>query len=184
MTVGSLVRPASISPSPSRTVSWSLSPSLSTAGSERERRSGSGSTSSVDTIVTSITKIIDKTLDSMGEDPFISDCEDIVDIDAEMSVGAGPTGDAIEACESITSTSTCDNESPSMHETGLLVPSPLRVRKSPSPAPNPLVFRIPSLEPSNGPSSPSRSPTPVQAQTQARNQGGNQGCKTFPGTFF
>ncbi|KAL4966065.1 uncharacterized protein BDV14DRAFT_48073 [Aspergillus stella-maris] len=148
--------------SSSRSLSRSPSPSPSTADSEPERRSRSGSTSPAESIITSITEIIDKTLDLTDDDPFISDCEDVIGVDTD--IGAQPASNAHEERKSFTSTSDSDSDLSSTNKTDLLVPS-LQVRKTPSP--RALVFKVPNFD---GQSTPSQSPTRVQTTTHTRAQ--------------
>ncbi|KAL4990181.1 hypothetical protein BDW68DRAFT_175329 [Aspergillus falconensis] len=117
----------------------SISPSLSPSpyASTAQSRSRSRSISPADSIVTSITDIIDKTLGFSDDDPFLldSDSGDIPDTGFEVGLGVDR-----EDCNSIRFIDGEDAEpelepEPEHH----LVPSPLQVRKSKSSSPLPLI---------------------------------------------
>ncbi|KAL4902938.1 hypothetical protein BDW74DRAFT_157141 [Aspergillus multicolor] len=96
----------------------SPTPYASTVGS----RSRSRSISPADTIVTSITDIIDRTLECPDDDPFLvdsdSDCED------SIKIGHGIGSQDLHPIE------TLDEKDPAEDQGHTLVPSPLQVRKS------------------------------------------------------
>ncbi|RDW78983.1 uncharacterized protein DSM5745_05835 [Aspergillus mulundensis] len=116
----------SLSPSPSS--SSTPTPYASTVGS----RSRSRSISPADTIVTSITDFIDRTLDCPDDDPFLadSDCED------PISLELGVDSEDFEAIHIL------DEKDPGQGQP--LVPSPLQVRKSKTA--RPLSLFLPSLD--------------------------------------
>lgn len=123
------------------TLSLSPSPSPSSAPSSRESRE----TSPAETIVSSITDIIDRTLDCPEDDPFLSDYDDLVDIlSGNNEKDHAPTAAAL------------DNEDKAEYR---LVPPPLHVRKSS----NPLPLILPSLNLSDDTSASSK----TQAQDKA-----------------
>ncbi|KAL6235865.1 hypothetical protein BDW75DRAFT_239830 [Aspergillus navahoensis] len=133
-------------PSRSTTLSPSPSPYASTAGS----RSRSRSISPADSIMTSITDIIDKTLDRLDGDPFLSDSdsEDITDTGFEVGLGfEGEDRNSIHFIggEDVDAELEAELESEPEHR---LVPSPLQVRKSKPSSPLPLI--PPSLAYCNG----------------------------------
>lgn len=124
----------------------SPSPSPSPAPSSRESRESSPAES----IVSSITDIIDKTLVCADEeDPFLSDCDDLVDI---LSINdednIAPTA------------ATLDNENEAEYR---LMPPPLHVRKLSKPLP----LILPSLELSGEASASSKTQTQDTAEPAA-----------------
>ncbi|KAL4921384.1 hypothetical protein BDW62DRAFT_174547 [Aspergillus aurantiobrunneus] len=133
--------PLSLSRSPSR--SPSLSPSQSTARSR--------STSPTESVVSSITDIIDKTLACAGEDPFLSDSEDVVAFG--LDVDMGDTNRILAE-----STFEFENENEAQSR---LMPSPLHVRKSSKPLP----LILPSLDSNSGTNASSKTQTGVAFTT-------------------
>ncbi|OJI98774.1 hypothetical protein ASPVEDRAFT_80405 [Aspergillus versicolor CBS 583.65] len=128
--------------SETNSTSLSLSPSPSPSPSPAPSSRASRETSPAESIVSSITDIIDRTLDCPDEeDPFLSDCDDVVDI---LSINNQ---------DNIAQTAaTLDNENETEYR---LMPPPLHVRKSSQPLP----LILPSLELSGDTSASSKAQT-------------------------
>ncbi|KAL5341128.1 hypothetical protein BJX70DRAFT_75074 [Aspergillus crustosus] len=104
----------------SRTLSVSLSPSPSPSPSPSASTPGSGTTSPTESIVSSITDIIDKTLGCSEDDPFLSDDDDQLAAQRILYPGLDET----------------ETNPRTKEDTEIrLMPSPLHVRKSIKPLP-------------------------------------------------